>query len=433
MIPAIQQQAQLSRKAALSPIIVPPRVPALKFFSTDWFLNPQLCFHRCRCGSLRSIRHGMQIETILPGEGDPASQHHVYRAFSVDVLAGPVELGAGVVGSLPYFVLLLGGGHPDGLSFRKHQQLAGRGIARRSSGDRVRRRLRRRFTVEPKNALRRHSITNSNVRRSSSSNSYTGRSRAPPTGASRKEDSAEGVGTTGSVDLNAAALVALDTNPSWNVSRQYCMGSMGGGLRSVAKTADAEASKMANTALQLATFSTVGSAAGGGANGGAGEAKHPRIRFRVTLLCEHGVFLQLDQLQRLENTAIDGNEAPTIELEFKLPRPSDAEGGDGGVVVVRTNCRGCAGEVVRGGLCDRCGRPAPLAIKGSVSEPGVCDEQSSPAVKSGLTAMLDFEHVASTDILGLEDSLSVKAEFGMEGRYFNPRAQGSEHFIEPWR
>lgn len=378
----------------------------------------------------------MQIETILPGEGDPASQHHVYRAFSVDVLAGPVELGAGVVGSLPYFVLLLGGGHPDGLAFRKQQQSAGRGLARRFSGDRVRRRLRRRFTTDPKSVLRRHSSTpSSNVRRSSSNNSYTARSRAPPTGASRREDSAEGVGTAGSADPNAAVLVTLDTNPSWNVNRQYCMGSMGGGLRSVAKTADAEASRMANTALQLATFSAVGGAAGGGggANGGAGVAKHPRIRFKVTLLCEHGVFLQLNQLQRLENTAIDGNEAPTIELEFKLPRPSDAEGGDGGVVAVKTDCLGSAGEVDRGGLGDRCGRPASLAIKGSGSGPGGCDEQNSLAVKSGLTAMLDFEHVASTDILGLEDSLSVKAEFGMEGRYFNPRVQGSEHFIEPWR
>lgn len=383
---------------------------------------------------MRSIRHGIQIETILPVEGDSAAQHHVYRAFSVDIPAGPVELGAGVVGSLPYFVLLIGGGHADGLSFRKQQQQsAGRGMARRASGERVRRRLRSRFTPDPKKLMRRSSSTASNLRRGSSNNSYSGRSRLP-TGGSRREESAEGVGTTGSVDLNAAALVALDTNPSWNVNRQYCMGSMGGGLRSVAKTADLEASKMANTALQLATFSTVGSAAGGGgANGVAGVAKHPRIRFKVTLLCEHGVFLQLDQLQRLENTAIDGNEAPSIELEFKLPRLGDAEGGDGGVAVVTTNCLGCGGDVIKGGLCDRCGRPAPFAIKEGGSEPGGYDEQSSPAIKSGLTAMLDFEHVASKDVLGLEDSLSMKAEFGMEGRYFNPRVQGSEHFIEPWR
>lgn len=376
---------------------------------------------------MRSVRHGTQIETILPAEGDPAAQHHVYRAFSVDVRAGLVELGAGVVGSFPYFILLLGGGHPNGLSFRKQQQLAGRGVTRRSSGDRVRRRWRSLFTPDPNNPVRRSSSnTISILRRGSSttSNSYISRSRVLPAGAiaARREHSADGVGSTSSMDLNTTAFVALDTNPSWNVSRQYCMGSMGGGLRSVVKTADVEATKMANTVLQLATFSTVGTAAGGGggANGGAGVVKHPRIRFKMTLLCEHGVFLQLNDLQRLENTAIDGNEAPTIELEFKLPRPGDAEGGDGRRVVVE------------GSLCDRYGRPTPLPIKGDSSGPGGCDEQSS-AVKSGLTAMLDFEHVASTDILGLEDSLSMKAEFGMEGRYFNPRVQGSEHFIEPWR
>lgn len=377
---------------------------------------------------------GMQIETLLPAEGDPAAQHHVYRAFSVDVPAGPIKLGASLEGSLPYFVLLLGGGYPDGLSVRKQQQTAGR-MVRRSSVERARQRFRSRFAPDTKGLLRRRSSNSSN------SNSYISRSRSNKLAALR-EDSTESGGRAGSTHSTLPTVPGgLDTNPSWNVHRQYCMGSMGGGLRSVANTADVEANKMANTALQLATFSTVGSAAyGGGPNGCASLTKHPRIRFKVTLLCEHGVFLQLNSLQRLENTAIDGNEDPTIELEFKLPRlgsdgGGDAAGGDGAVAVSKTVCLGCGGEVAKGGLCDRCGRPPPLAIKEGCSEPESddCFEHSSAAVKSGLTAMLDFEHVASTDILGLEDSLSMKAEFGMEGRYFNPRVQGSEHFIEPWR
>ncbi|CAN0133392.1 unnamed protein product, partial [Ectocarpus fasciculatus] len=57
-------------------------------------------------------RTGMHIDTVLPGDGDSTTTtSHVYRVLSTPIAAGSVELGPGLPGSLPYFVLLYGGNH----------------------------------------------------------------------------------------------------------------------------------------------------------------------------------------------------------------------------------------------------------------------------------------------------------------------------------
>lgn len=191
---------------------------------------------------------------------------------------------------------------------------------------------------------------------------------------------------------------------------------------------------------------------------------------QVTILVEQGVFLQMEDIHRLENTGGDHTADPTFEIAFMLPLPGqqgyNAAGGsivgpakrsssasitaggssgsigsiaDIGVTFMEVGCKreGCTGKVVTEVgpraddegchyLCSRCALPAPVTKRESFVETVAED-------KSGLLAMFDFDHVSSTEVLGLEDSLSMHATFGMEGKYFNPRVQRSEHFLEPWR
>ncbi|CAM9431611.1 unnamed protein product, partial [Sphacelaria rigidula] len=85
--------------------------------------------------------------------------------------------------------------------------------------------------------------------------------------------------------------------------------------------------------------------------------------------------------------------------------------------------------------CNVCALPAPVKKKHASdgeATAGVVEVAETLQEKPGLLAMLDYEHVASTDVLGSGDSLSMQATYGMEGKYFNPRVQRSEHFLEPW-
>lgn len=196
-----------------------------------------------------------------------------------------------------------------------------------------------------------------------------------------------------------AVAVAVSANPSWQLTPRYSLGGATRGVTSIATKADTNAKKAASTAMKIAAISSAGtaaaSAASAGASGGVEVGKQPRVRLKVTLLCEHGIILQMDDLHRLKNTPTDAHAAPTFELAFKVP-PQGCHGGLGGT--------------------------EPRSLE---SLPSSMDE--------ALKATLDFEHVASAEILGVEDSMSMNASFGMEGRYFNPRVQQSEHFIEPWR
>lgn len=186
------------------------------------------------------------------------------------------------------------------------------------------------------------------------------------------------------------------------------------------------------------------------------------------MLVEQGVYLQMEDIHRLENMGVDHVADPTFEIAFMLPLPGqggkegesldptkkssitskiscgsiDSSGSnianvDRALVEVDGKREGCTGKVVTevgpgaddDGLryaYNRCVLPAPVNKQQSAGETAVRN-------KPGLLAMFDFEHVSSTDVLGLEDSLSMHATFGMEGKYFNPRVQRSEHFLEPWR
>lgn len=195
-----------------------------------------------------------------------------------------------------------------------------------------------------------------------------------------------------------AVAAAVNTNPSWQLTPRYSLGGATRGVTSIATTADTNAKKAASTAMKIAAISSAGTAAASAASGGGvAVAKQPRVRLKVTLLCEHGIFLQMDDLHRLKNTPTDAHVAPTFELAFKVP----PQGGGGG-----------------GG-----GHGAESRSPGSLP----------PSMDEALRATLDFEHVASAQILGYQDSMCMNAAFGMEGRYFNPGVQQSEHFIEPWR
>lgn len=407
------------------------------------------------------MRRDLQIETVLPGENGASPTYHVYRVFSTTVAAGPLRLGSAPPGSLPYFILLRGGNHVDRHPVRKHRHSGARRPLRSVSDDHAQRRWR---SILRKNPTRLRSGGNTNTRSSASR-----RAASTHRLALRKEDSVErseagmrrgsSSGDGGGSD-NVTA-VSVDANPSWNLSPLYSLGVAGRSMTSISKTADIEAGKAASAALKIAAISSVGPGAAGGAigggvaAGGADVTKQPRLRFKVTLLCEHGIFLQMDDIHRLENTAADQTVEPTFELAFKLPGKCDGEkaglrsGSDatarGTVVVEDVGCprEGCGGELVGAGgqVCDRCGLPAPVLIEAGDDEGGGGGGGGGgfgvsvrlPSVESGLTAMLDFEHVASAAMLGEEDSLSMTAAFGVEGRYFNPRVHHSEHFIEPWR
>lgn len=184
------------------------------------------------------------------------------------------------------------------------------------------------------------------------------------------------------------------------------------------------------------------------------------------------MFLQMEDIHRLQNTGSDHVADPTVELAFQLPLPGqdgdptaglrkskkldpehkagpktgDKSGGTAGSsgTCVEADCpqEGCDGEVVTetkgpeadddsgpAYFCNKCNRAAPAAKKGERSSDAVRLAEDLP----GLLAMLDLEHVSSTPVLGSEGSLSMRAAFGVEGKYFNPRVQRSEHFLEPWR
>lgn len=220
----------------------------------------------------------------------------------------------------------------------------------------------------------------------------------------RKTSFVSATSSIGAVSMSAAvAAAAINANPSWLLTPRYSLGGATRGVTSIATKADTNAKKAASTAMKIAAISSAGTAAASAAGGGAGGVevgKQPRVRLKVTLLCEHGIFVQMDDLHRLKNTPTDAHAAPTFELAFKVP-PQSCDGGVG------------------------LGSGADAKPRSPGSLPSSMDE--------ALRATLDFEHVASAEILGKEDSMSMNASFGMEGRYFNPGVQQSEHFIEPWR
>lgn len=380
------------------------------------------------------------------------------------VPTGTVRLGPVPEGTLPYFVLLQSGDHPEGHGTRKplRHTSAPRYPSRASSNDSAKRRLR--------SLLRKHPIHAFSV-------AHPGRGVAtpPPSASTSRDTSGESAvpGQSAATDSGSGATGLVNNGePSWQLSPKHSLGEAGRAMTSITTTADSEAGKAANTALKVAALSSVGAAAAGGGGGagsgfgagGAGggegddgttETKHPRLRFKITLLCEQGIFLQMEDIHRLESTAHGDKVDPTFEIALALPgqggQGACATGSPGGsddtVAAVDVGCPRdeCEGEVDGDtGVCESCGLPAPLKASSEDEDEGDeggergKDEGSgsvggSPWENTGLQATLDFEHVASKDILGTEDSLSMTAAFGVEGRYFNPRVQKSEHFIEPWR
>ena len=212
---------------------------------------------------------------------------------------------------------------------------------------------------------------------------------------------AERRGSTTSVAESVVA-AAVNANPSWQLTPAYSLGGATRGVTSIATKADTHAKEAASTAMKIASISSAGTAAASAAT--TEVAKQPRVRLKVTLLCEHGIYVQMDDLHRLENTPADEDASPTFELALKVPPQDGGEGGCGD------------------------GGAAPDA-----AEPQSPRSVLPPSLEEALSMTLDFEHVASAEILGVQDSMSMKAAFGMEGKYFNPRVQQSEHFIEPWR
>ena len=334
-----------------------------------------------------------------------------------------MTLGSSLPGSLPYFVLLYGGNH-----FQRHTSRNRRrpSVQRplRASTDSGQRQRRRQFGAMFRKPGRAPVLGSSALGSSggSSINSLSSKSRGSSAGAVVSSALQRGVSGE-SIELIPAAApqapppaperrvsvvsatssmgavaAAVNANPSWQLTPRYSLGGATRGVTSIASQADKHAKKAASTAMKIAAISSAGTAAASAASGGAGVevAKQPRVRLKVTLLCEHGIFVQMDDLHRLENTPTDDDVSPTFELALKVP----PQGGSGG-----------------GGLDAEPQSPGSLP----------------PSMEEALTATLDFEHVASAEILGVQDSMSMKAAFGVEGRYFNPRVQQSEHFIEPWR
>ena len=372
-----------------------------------------------------------QIEAVLPGEDGAPKTQYVYRVFSVSIGPGFHRLGKMEVGTLPYFVLVSGGdrrieSHSLGRPLRV---ISGQRPSRGSSDTRPLRSI-----------FRRQAKRMSKVRRSVSA-APTVRSSASLV--TRKESSTESIEKmlqlgsqprSTSVDSSA---VATDPYPSWHLNPRYGLSAASHGMTSIAKSANLAAGRAASTALKIATISSAagGRNTGGGLAGGAlgygsaagGEpdaTKQPRIRVRVTLLCEHGVLLRMDDLHRLKNTADNQDVEATLELAFRLP---ELRGGGaceirGGSTLIDIN--GGTGNTV-----DR----APSARVGDRLGHVSMGFGKSPSVDSGLSLTLDFEHVASEEMLGKGDSLSMSAAFGMEGKYYNPRVHRSEYFIEPWR
>lgn len=368
----------------------------------------------------------------------------MYRVFSTPIAAGAVELGPGLPGSLPYFVLLYGGNHLTRRTSRTpHGRLAVQRPVRAvtDSGRGGRRVLRSLF--------RKHNLAlggsgSGGGSGGSSINSLSHHSRGISAGAvvssldrgisgesieMTPTPAAAGLGTAAAPERRtsivsiadsvgpAATAAVVNGNPSWQLTPGYSLGGATRGVTSIGANADKNAKMAASTAMKIAAISSAGTTAAnaaGGAGGGAGGievAKKPRVRLKVTLLCEHGIFVQMDDIHRLENTPSDDSAAPTFELALGVPWQDRGGGGGGG-----------------SGTEDA---KSPSSSPGSV--PSATAAEASPPSTEALAATLDFEHVASSEILGDEDSMSMNAAFGIEGKYFNPRVHQSEHFIEPWR
>lgn len=362
----------------------------------------------------------MQIPTILPGEDGFYSTHYVYRVFSTRIEAGVVELGPAALDALPYFVLLFRGEHLDFSRALLHRSLRlneghatphlssifRKGIQRNTSGLRI-------------NGKRR------SIRRQSAMARVLSDQNRKSSQASRTQEKLESSDNISRRGGKASTTFQVDTNPSWRLSRQYNLGAQGRGMKSIASSADTEAGKAAHMALKIAAISTVSSVDKSVAfpGGTKDDTQKPRVRVKVTLLCEKGVFLQMDDIYRLENTPGGQVAEPTFELAFK-------RWGQG----IDCPKKECSGEMIgfEPQRCDRCDHVVPLTFRGN-DELIQIQGSSSTSVGSGLTAMLDFEHVSSTEMFGEEDSFSMDVSFGIEGRYFNPRVLRCEHFIEPWR
>ncbi|CAM9288314.1 unnamed protein product, partial [Ectocarpus sp. 8 AP-2014] len=370
-------------------------------------------------------RTGMHIDTVLPGDGDSASTTaHVYRVFSTPIAAGAVELGPGLPGSLPYFVLLYGGNHLTRRTSRTpHGRLAvQRPVRAVTDSGRGGRRVLRSLFRKHNLALGRSGSGGGSG--GSSINSLSRQSRGSSAGAvvssldrgisgesieMTPTTAVEGLGPAAPPERRtsivsiadsvgpAATAAAVNGNPSWKLTPEYSLGGATRGVTSIGAKADKNAKMAASTAMKIAAISSAGTTAANAAGGAGGieVAKKPRVRLKVILLCEHGIFVQMDDIHRLENTPSDDSAAPTFELALGVPWQD--RGGGGG---------------------------------GSGTEDAK-SPSSSPSTEA-LAATLDFEHVASSEILGDEDSMCMDAAFGIEGKYFNPRVHQSEHFIEPW-
>lgn len=153
----------------------------------------------------------------------------------------------------------------------------------------------------------------------------------------------------------------------------------------------------------------------------------------------------MEDIHRLENTGDDHTADPTFEIAFMLPLPGqdraghktmagsspnkpDKKDSSTGGTVSSSDSYSDSYSSARDVILET--DSAKKQGSGGEATEGVVETRQE---KPGLLANLDYEHVASTDVLGSGDSLSVLATFGMEGKYFNPRVQRSEHFLEPWR
>lgn len=395
-----------------------------------------------------------QIETVLPAEDGTSVAYYVYRVFSVAISRGRHHLGDVWEGSLPYLILLCGGDHFDNRNSilrRQHRGSsiqrsnlraiggAGNGVGERPLRSILRKRAKRILTT-------RRSATLSAAMRGTSAN------RRETSGESVEGGNERLVSTGRGNSAESSSADALELTPVWHINPNYALSTAGHGMNTIAESADVAATRAASTAQRIAAISTAaggrntGNMLAGGIGYGGGEGtcgpdvtKQPRIRVKVTLLCEHGVLFRLDDLHRLRNIDSDQEVDATLELALKLP----GKGGKYGNASVEGRAGEGIGMLLTPGKGanrrskERFGSNVSDAVLGDVvpqsAEGDVGGGLSCPSVDSGLSVTFDVEHISSEEILGTEDSLSMKAAFGIEGRYYNPRVHRSEHFIEPWR
>lgn len=310
-------------------------------------------------------------------------------------------------GELPYIVLLYGGDlERNHLLSRPGSSTGLRGMLRRSDGGIVRR--------------RRSSIALSGDRLPSRM-TRMGRilKRKSDTGALRRAVTEPGgrpdmeaamaalMGATELEDLGSGGggLPDSDGEVSWQLEPGYTFGEAGRGIRAINARAEREAGKAASTVMKVAELSSVA------APGFDKVTVQPRLRYSFLVLVRGGVLVQVEDTHRLENTSEgDRGADPTLELAFAVRLPDGPQR------------PGDAGE----------GAPREASADQGNESSGDADADADGG-ETGLRLELDFEHVASSEILGEQDSLSMHGAFGMEGRYFNPRVKRSEHFLEPWR